>query len=252
VETTHLRDDLRTAMSRGEIKLLFQPMLSLRDFSSAGFEAIARWQHPVEGLLGPERFMPIADAAGLAHELGSQLIERACQEAVAAKLARIAVNISPAQLRDADLPARLNAILRKTGLNPACLELEVTDALLAEQQSGLAQVLQAVQGLGVGIALDDFGTGASSLSTLCHLPLNRLKIDRRVVQRLGQDKTAEAIINAIISLAANLQLEVTALGVESEAQLALLRQCGCHAGQGSLLGEAAVRAVSRGITAARA
>ncbi|MDD2705610.1 MAG: EAL domain-containing protein [Acidocella sp.] len=254
VETTHLRDDLRAAMSRGEIKLLYQPILALPDLSLAGFEALARWQHPAEGLLGPERFMPIADAAGLAQELGSQLIERACAEAVAAGVPRIAVNLSQAQLRDADLPARLSAILRKTGLRPDCLEIEISDALLAEPQGSVAQVLHAVRALGIGIALDDFGTGASSLSMLCHLPLNRLKIDRSVVRQLGQDKTAEAIVNAVVTLCANLQLEVTALGVESETQLALLRQHGCHAGQGSLLGEPAVRAISRGpdIAAARA
>ena len=244
-ERLNLRDDLRSALSRGEIRLLYQPAFTLPDLALDGFEARARWQHPVQGLLRPEQFMAIAETAGLAQELGSQLIERACAEAAAAAAPRLAINLSPAQFRDATLPARLAAIMRKTGLAPGALEIEVTEAMLAEHEDYAAGLLHALRHGGVTIALDDFGAGAAPLGALCHLPLARLKIGQRFVQKLGQDRNAEAMLGATLSLAANLHLQVTALGVETPAQLELLRRQGCHAVQGKLLGEPASRAVSR-------
>lgn len=244
-EAPNLRDDLRSALARGEIRLLYQPAFTLPDLTLHGFEVSARWQHPAQGLLRPEQFMAIAESAGLAQELGSQLIERACAEAVAAAAPHLAVNLSPDEFRDANLPARLAAILRKTGLPPGALEVEVTEAMLAEHADYAAALLHGLRNAGVLIALDDFGAGAAPLGALCHLPLARLKIGQRFVQKLGQDRKAEAMLGATLSLAANLHLSVTALGVESEAQLDLLRRQGCPVVQGPLLGEPASRAVSR-------
>jgi EAL domain-containing protein (putative c-di-GMP-specific phosphodiesterase class I) len=189
--------------------------------------------------------MAVAESAGLAQELGSQLIERACAEAAAAGAAHISVNLSPAQFREPNLPARLAAILRKTGLAPGALEVEVTEAMLAEHADYAAGLLLALRNSGVMIALDDFGAGAAPLGALCHLPLARLKIGQRFIHKLGQDRNAEAMLSATLSLAGNLHLQVTALGVESEVQLDLLRRHGCHVVQGPLLGEAASRAVAR-------
>ena len=245
----NLRDDLRSALSRGEIRLLFQPAFTLPGLTLHGFEASARWQHPAQGLLRPEQFMSIAETAGLAQELGSQLIERACAEAAAAGTPRMAVNLSPAQFRDINLPARLAAIMRKTGLAPGALEVEVTEAMLAEHADYAAGLLQALRQSGVLIALDDFGAGSAPLGALCHLPLARLKIGQRFIHKLGQDRNAEAMLSATLSLAANLNLQVTALGVETEAQLGMLRAQGCHAAQGPLLGEPASRAVARPVNA---
>ena len=237
-------DDLRGALARGELRLLFQPVFSLADLSLAGFEALPRWQHPMRGLLGPEEFVPLAESAGETHELCSQLIERACAEAVAVNTPRISINLLPGAGLGESLPARIAAILRKTGLKPEGLEIEVTEALLTGQPEQLG-LLQGLRSIGVGVALDEFGTGGSSLSALCDLPLTRLKIDRRFVAKLGRDKNADAMISATLSLGANLRLEVTALGVETEAQLVRLRQAGCHAAQGKLLGEPASRAAAR-------
>ena len=244
-ETAQLRDELRAALGRGEIQLIYQPVFSLADLTLAGFEAQAIWQHPAHGLLGPERFMPIAEAAGLAHELSGQLIERACTEAVAAGAPRICVNLSAAQFRDVNLPARIAAILRRTGLPPAALELELAEALLLESRGGGMPLLHALQGTGARIALDEFGAGASSLNTLCNLPLNRLKIDPRFVRRLGQEQGAEAVVGAILTLAATLRLDITALGLESEAQLDFLRRHGCNSAQGPLLGAPGPRALAQ-------
>ncbi|WP_298263200.1 bifunctional diguanylate cyclase/phosphodiesterase [Acidocella sp.] len=248
-EPGNLRDDLRSALARGDIRLLYQPAFTLPEFGLHGFEASARWQHPVQGLLRPEQFMGIAESAGLAQELGSQLIERACAEAVASGTRHLAVNLSPAEFRDVNLPARLAAILRKTGLAPGALEVEVTEAMLAEHADYAAALLQALRNSGVLITLDDFGAGAAPLGALCHLPLARLKIGQRFIHKLGQDRNAEAMLSATLSLAANLHLQVTALGVETEAQLELLRRQGCHAVQGPLLGEPASRCVSRPVNA---
>ena len=244
-EAGNLRDDLRGALARGEIRLLYQPVFTLADQALHGFTAAARWQHPVQGLLRPEQFMSIAEAAGLAQELGSQLIERACAEAVAAGARRIAVALSPAQFADQTLPTRLGAILRKTGLAAGALEVEVTEAMLAVHEGHAAPLLQALHHAGIGIALDDFGAGAAPLGALCHLPLSRLKIGPRFIGKLGRDRNAEAMVSATISLASNLRLQVTALGVETEMQLELLRRQGCHAVQGPLLGEPASRAIAR-------
>jgi diguanylate cyclase len=244
-EAPNLRDDLRSALARGEIRLLYQPAFALPDLTLHGFEASARWQHPVQGLLRPEQFMAIAESAGLAQELGSQLIERACAEAAAAGAPRLSFNLSPAQFREPNLPATLAAILRKTGLPPGALEVEVTEAMLAEHADYAAGLLQGLRNSGVVIALDDFGAGAAPLGALCHLPLARLKIGQRFIHKLGQDRNAEAMLSATLSLAGNLRLQVTALGVESELQLDLLRRHGCHVVQGPLLGDAASRAVAR-------
>lgn len=244
-ETPNLRDELREGLARGEIRLLYQPAFTLADFSLYGFEASARWQHPEQGLLKPEPFMAIAESTGLARELGGQLIERGCAEAVAAGVQHLSLTLSPSQFRDPQLPARLAAILRKTGLAPGALEVGVTEAMLAEHADHAAGLLHPLRNCGVLIALDDCGTDSAMLGALCHLPLARLKISQSVIHKLGQDRDAEAALGAVISLAGTLHLQVTALGVESEMQLGVLRSLGCHVVQGPLLGDPASRAVAR-------
>lgn len=233
---------LRQAMARGDLKLVFQPVVRAGDLTPVGFEALARWNHPVEGLIGPERFIPVADAAGLSQEVGCYVLELACAEARQAGGLRMAVNVSAMQLRDANLPARIAAILRKTGLPPELLEIEVGEGLLIGDRAAAVAALQGLQTIGVGIVLDNFGTGHSTLSSLCDLPLSRLKIDRRFVGKLGADDNADAIVRAIMALAGNLGLEVTAVGVESQMQLDYLREHGCQCVQGSLIGPPTARA----------
>ncbi len=244
-DPAHLRDEVRSAIGHGEIRLLYQPIYNLRDMSLAGFEALPRWQHPLQGLLVPEQFMKAAEEAGLALELGAQLIERACTEAHASGAPRVELGIGAPQLQDPHWFARLQAVLRKTALKPEQFEIELSEPLLAARREQALSLITALRAQNIGVVLGDFGSGASSLGALVNLPVTRVKLDRRFTQKLGQDPTADAIVAASLSLAANLHLTVIAPGIEQEAQLTQLRAQGCHTGQGPLLGEPASRAVAR-------
>jgi diguanylate cyclase (GGDEF)-like protein/PAS domain S-box-containing protein len=232
-----LKKDLRAAIPGGQISLDYQPIFHARDLQLAGFEALCRWRHPEKGLIPPVEFIPLAEQAGLIHELGAFVLESACTEAAGSgKEIVMAVNLSPLQFRDPQLPQRITNILRKTGLRPDQLELEVTESLLIDNAAAARAALTTIREIGVSVALDDFGTGFSSLSYLSDFPFNRLKIDRKFTQALGREPNAEAIIGAIVSLAHSLRLEVTAEGVETPGQLAFLQEQGCHLVQGFLLG----------------
>ncbi len=243
-EPQRLSQDLRAAVAKDEISVAYQPVFQAGDLSLAGYEALARWNHRQDGLIPPSIFIPLAEQAGLIHEIGSYVLEAACAEAVSVGGDfTMAVNISPLQFRDVNLPGRITAILRKTGLPASRLELEVTESVLIDNKAAAAAALNALRAIGVSVALDDFGTGYSSLSYLCDFPFARLKIDKRFIQALGTDPNANAIVAAILALANNLKLKVTAEGVETEAQLAYLRQTDCEHVQGFLLGKPVPRAL---------
>jgi len=236
-EAQLLAQDLRAAVRRGELSLEYQPVFRARDLSLAGFEALCRWRHPLKGWIPPNIFIPLAEQAGVIHEIGAFVLETACAKAAAAGETYVmAVNLSPLQFRDPQLAPKVSEILRRTGLNPSLLELEVTESLLIDDAAAAQNSLKALRAIGVSVALDDFGTGYSSLSYLCDFPFTRLKIDKRFVQALGQDANADAIVTAIVALARNLKLEVTAEGVETVAQLTALQELGCNLVQGFLLG----------------
>ncbi len=236
-EAPLLAQDLRAAIRRGELSLEYQPVFRARDLSLAGFEALCRWRHPLKGWIPPGIFIPLAEEAGVIHEVGAFVLETACAKAAAAGETYVmAVNLSPLQFRDPQLAPKVSEILRRTGLNPSLLELEVTESLLIDDAAAAQNSLKALRSIGVSVALDDFGTGYSSLSYLCDFPFTRLKIDKRFVQALGQDANADAIVTAIVALARNLKLEVTAEGVETVAQLTALQELGCNLVQGFLLG----------------
>jgi diguanylate cyclase (GGDEF)-like protein/PAS domain S-box-containing protein len=233
-----LGEDLRAAVPRGEISLEYQPVFRSSDLGLAGFEALARWRHPLHGWIPPSTFIPLAESAGVIHDIGNFVMEAASARA-AANLGGdyvIAVNLSPVQFRDKQLAPKISEILRRTGLKPSLLELEVTESLLIEDAEAALASLKATREIGVRVALDDFGTGYSSLSYLCDFPFTRLKIDKRFVHALGKDQNAEAVITAILSLARSLKLEVTSEGVETLAQLSILKELGCELVQGFLLG----------------
>jgi diguanylate cyclase (GGDEF)-like protein/PAS domain S-box-containing protein len=232
-----LAQDLRAAIRRGEISLEYQPVFRAKDLSLAGFEALARWRHPLQGWIPPSTFIPLAEQAGVIHDIGGFVLETACAKAAASGGTYVmAVNLSPLQFRDPQLAPKISEILRRTGLNPSLLELEVTESLLIDDAAAAQASLKKLREIGVSVALDDFGTGYSSLSYLCDFPFTRLKIDKRFVQVLGQDSNADAIVTAIVALARNLKLEVTAEGVETAAQLNALQELGCNLVQGYLLG----------------
>jgi diguanylate cyclase (GGDEF)-like protein len=232
-----LEHDLGEALARGQLDLHYQPILDCRTRRLVGFEALARWHHPVRGPIAPAEFVPIAEECGLILQLGRWALETACAEATTwSSEARIAVNLSPTQFRQPGLPELVAGVLRRTGLPASRLELEVTEGLLVDDTERALAALVEIKRLGVRLALDDFGTGYASLSYLLRFPFDRIKIDRSFVKGLGCDADATAIVTAILALARSLRLGVTAEGVETEEHLALLRAQQCQHAQGFLLG----------------
>lgn len=235
-ERRGLEQDLRVALQREEFTLNFQPLFD-RDRTLIAFEALIRWTHPTLGPMSPAHFIPLAEECGLMIPLGEWILHTACLAAVRwSRHCRVAVNLSPAQLLRSDVPALVSKILAETGLAPERLELEITEGVLIDNVERTVAVLNALREVGIRIVLDDFGTGYSSLSYLHRFSFDKLKIDRSFVQRLEGDQNSRAIVNAIISMSRNLNLDVTAEGVETVEQFELLRDKGCHEFQGFLLG----------------
>ncbi len=237
-----LEQDLRQAIGKCQLELHYQPQFACRSAGSpgyrlAGFEALLRWTHPVHGAVAATDFIPLAEECGLIIPLGNWALETSCAEAASWQVpVPVSVNMSLAQFRQPELPSLVFDILRRTGLPPERLELEVTESLLIEGTDTALSTLAALKAEGIQIALDDFGTGYSSLSHLRRFPFDRLKIDGSFVKGLGQNEKSLAIIRAILALANSLHLEVTAEGVETELQLDLLREQNCSQFQGFLLG----------------
>jgi diguanylate cyclase (GGDEF)-like protein/PAS domain S-box-containing protein len=233
--------ELRHALDRDELALHYQPVINLRSGEIGGFEALVRWRHPERGLLDPSEFVSIAEDSGLIEPIGRWVQERACRQATEWHQLRpdsrpldIAVNLSARQVAHRDLPATVEEIIGRTGLDPAHLRLEITESILLEESATAASSLEALNELGVRLVLDDFGTGYSSLAYLNRFPFHALKIDRSFVDALGIEQEPTAIVEAIIGMAGALSLEVIAEGVESEVQLAELQRLGCDYAQGHL------------------
>lgn len=234
--------DLRLALERGQLRLVYQPIFHIPSGKWAGLEALVRWEHPLWGLVGPDRFIPVAEETGLIQHLGTWVLGTACRETKAlaktldCALPRLAVNVSSRQFRlgfDAELVSRT---LQQTNFPPERLTLEITESLLMEEEERIMCTLTALREMGVGLSVDDFGTGYSSLGYLRRFPVSVLKIDREFVRDLGSDPRDANLVEAIVSIARNLQMRVVAEGVESEEQLALLERIGCEYAQGFLLG----------------
>jgi diguanylate cyclase len=239
IERLHLEHDLRLAVQRDEFILHYQPQVDLTTGALMGVEALCRWPHPTLGVLPPSLFIPMAEELGLIDELGLKVLELGCRqmvdwEAAGLYVPRLAVNLSVRELEQSQLPGQISEILERTGLDPARLELEVTESKLMRHAEMAILALNAMRALGVTLAIDDFGTGYSSLSYLKRLPLNRLKIDRSFVEGLTQDVNDDSIARAIIALAHTLGLEVLAEGIEAREQADFLFREGCVEGQGYL------------------
>jgi diguanylate cyclase (GGDEF)-like protein/PAS domain S-box-containing protein len=231
---------LRRALERGEMDLHFQPVFALADNRLVAAEALLRWNRGDGDPVAPEQFVPVAEDSGLIETLGLFVLEQACRQMSAWRAAgleppTVCVNVSPRQLERGDFASRLREVLQRSGLPPGLLEIEISESTLRAGGAPLAQ-LDTIKGLGVNSTIDDFGTGYSSLSALKHLPIDRLKIDRSFVHDLADDPSALAIVETIIAMSRTLGLRVTAEGIETEPQLAVLRRLGCEAGQGYLLG----------------
>lgn len=225
--------DLRQALPNNELRLLYQPIVSVRSGQLVGFEALLRWQRPGYGAVSPEEFIPMAEELGLIVPIGEWALRQACRDAVTwpAHL-RVAVNLSAVQVRGATLVRTVEDALAESGLRPQNLELEITETALLTGEAAVSDTLQRLRALGLHIALDDFGTGYSSLSYLLRFPFDKLKIDQSFVREMATRTDCRAIVHSIADLAEQLSITTTAEGVESEAQLALVREAGCAEVQG--------------------
>jgi diguanylate cyclase (GGDEF)-like protein/PAS domain S-box-containing protein len=228
---------LHRALDRHEFELNYQPMIDLKSGQITGVEALIRWRHPERGLIPPAEFIPIAESCGLIVPIGRWVLREACMQARAWQDAalphiRVAVNISSLEFRDKTFSANLRATLKKTGLNPRYLELELTESVLMQHVESTAFVLGELRALGVHLAVDDFGTGYSSLSYLSQFPIDSLKIDKSFVHGITSECNDAPIIRAVINMGRSLMQRVTAEGVETREQLAFLQSRGCEAGQG--------------------
>ena len=237
-----LHQDLSAAIRNGELSLYYQPQAKSGPTAATseitGFEALARWLHPVRGFVPPSDFIPLAEESGLIVEMGEWILREACREAASWPTPlQVAVNLSPAQFMHGDVVNLVHSILLETGLAPGRLELEITEGVLIEDfDRGLA-LLRRLKALGVRISMDDFGSGYSSLSYLQAFPFDKIKIDRAFVVNLGRNPQSAAIVRAVIGLGHGLEMSIVAEGVESVEQLAFLAEVGCDAVQGYFIGK---------------
>ena len=230
---------LRAAVEAGDILPFYQPLIDLKTGGVRGFEALARWTGETAADIGPDRFIPIAEDCGLIGPLSDRLLEHACRDAGAWPSGMVlAFNISPMLLRDSTFALRVMAILGRTGLSPARLELELTESALVRDFESARAALGALRDAGVRIAIDNFGTGYSSLYHLRNFKIDRLKIDRSFIDSMVRDKDSAAIVRALVGLGEGLGLQVTAEGVETADQQRLLIEQGCDQAQGFLYSEA--------------
>jgi len=242
LERLSLENDLRHALERGELQLHYQPQINIVSGRVMGVEALLRWNRPGFGLVSPMDFIPIAEETRLIVPIGEWVLREACRQAKAWQGDRpagfrMAVNLSPRQFQHSDLPQVIASALELSGLAPGDLELEITESLAMQNTSRTISTLHRLREMGVQIAIDDFGTGHSSLNYLRSFPIDSVKIDQEFVQEIEASAPDRAIVSAVIGMARGLRLRVTAEGVETDHQLAFLREQGCEEVQGFLFGE---------------
>jgi diguanylate cyclase (GGDEF)-like protein len=235
-ERRRIEADLKRALETNAFQLAYQPLFSFQDSSLLGFEALLRWPEGWDPQL-PAVFVPIAEESGLIVPIGAWALETACRAAASwASPVKIAVNLSPVQFRHGDILAVVEKALNASGLDPARLELEVTESLWLQNTDAVLDQLTRLRKMGISIALDDFGTGYSSLTYLWKFPFDKVKIDRSFVMEMEVDPKATAIVNTIVAMGRTLELTITAEGVETQAQARALRDAGCDQAQGYLYG----------------
>jgi diguanylate cyclase (GGDEF)-like protein/PAS domain S-box-containing protein len=237
VKRQSIEENLRRALERREFALHYQPKINLKSGMISGAEALLRWTHPVRGAISPADFIPVAEDCGLILPIGQWVLQEACKQArswleAGLPLATIAVNISSMEFRDDNFLESVFATLKDTGLDPRCLELELTESVLMKRAESAASVLKTLRASGVQIAVDDFGTGYSSLSYLRKFPIDALKIDQSFVQQIMTAPDDATIVTAIISMGRSLKLRVVAEGVETQEELEFLQTHHCEEAQG--------------------
>ncbi len=237
LHSLELEEDLRRAVADGSISVVYQPLVELASGRVTGTEALARWQHPTRGAMSPALFVPVAEETGLIGRMGISVLADACSQTAAWRAdgftsMRVAVNLSGRQLADPSLVPDVVATLAATGLPSAALSLEITESVLMTDPDAAARTLAALADIGVGLSVDDFGTGYSSLSYLRQFPVDTIKIDRSFVADITHDMADLAIVDSVIGLAHRLNLRTVAEGAETEEQVTVLRELGCHQVQG--------------------
>jgi diguanylate cyclase (GGDEF)-like protein/PAS domain S-box-containing protein len=236
-----LRQEVFSALERRQFVLYYQPQISAANGAVVGAEALLRWEHPRLGVIAPGAFLSMLENSPAMSAVGTWVCEEACRQARVWELLgyrlQMAVNVSPRQLTDENLPVLLKDLVAHYALPPECIKLEVTESMLTQDIGKAAAVLRALQKEGFRIALDDFGTGYSNLSYLRHFPITAIKIDRSFVQEIEQDRRCLDIVNGVIAFAKSLKLSVICEGIETEAQASAIRSTECDVLQGYLIGK---------------
>jgi diguanylate cyclase (GGDEF)-like protein len=229
--------ELHAAIQREEFELHYQPVVDAKTNRTCAAEALIRWRHPIKGLIPPDKFIPLAEETGLIIPIGQWVLEKACADAATwPDDITVAVNLSAVQFKRGNLFDVILCSLVESGLTPSRLELEITETVLLENEQELVTTIRQLKNIGIKIALDDFGTGYSSLSYLTKFPFDRIKIDRSFTQGMGKRSECDAIISSVVTLAHGLDISITAEGVETDVQAALLRNAGVNLLQGYLFG----------------
>ncbi len=232
-----LESDLRTALDAGRFRIHWQPIVTCSSGELLGFEALIRWDRPGHGPVSPGVFVPIIERLGLFRKLDAWVLRQACAAATRwPPHLRAAINVSACWFDGPGLTTTVAAALQESGIDPARLELEVSEGVVIETKSSAAKELARIKDLGVRLSLDDFGTGYASLGYLQEMPFDKLKLDQSFVRQLGQCRKTEAIVRAVLQLGAGLGMTICAEGVERADQLAILQAYGCDEVQGYLIG----------------
>jgi diguanylate cyclase (GGDEF)-like protein len=244
-----MEHDLRNAIARRELRLVYQPQKDIADGEVTGFEALLRWSYPIRGEVSPAEFIPIAEEAGIILQIGEWVLRAACREAATwPRPLTLAVNVSAVQIYNAGFAPLVHEVLLDTGLAPSRLALEITETALVRDLNRALAALRRIKALGVRIIMDDFGTGYSSLSNLRAFPFDKIKIDKSFIESVDTNEQAAAIVRSVLGLGRALRLPVVAEGVETPAELGFLTLENCNEVQGYLVAKPADIAAFRHLT----